>query len=214
MRTLLVVSCFAALTCGFVSPVRAGLPPYSNSTIPAMIPVVGRDPNGVPDPIGEVTVVVRDFANNPIEGAMVVLDFSACTELRICADAHVAGVFVDCPTRTVRRLSDAAGRAVFRVVGWSTAVPGTPGAPHNSGKIYADGVLLGSVSVAIYDLDAHGLSPSDLSAWLADFFSGNNPARDDYDGTGLVTAGDLGKWLGAFFAAGSITNCSPDGSCP
>jgi hypothetical protein len=214
VRSFLVVTCLATFALGFGRSASAGLPPCCNSTVPSTIPVVGHDGSGLPDAIGEITVVVRDLANNPVEGAMVVLDFSNCTELRLCAGAHDPGVFVDCPTRTVRRLTDVNGRALFRVTGWSVATPGTPGAPYHSGKIYADGVLLGSPNVAIYDLDGNGLSAADLSAFLADFFSGSNPARSDYDDNGTVGANDLSKWLSAYFAGGSVANCSPEGPCP
>src|SRR5262249_30680712 len=115
----------------------------------------------------------------------------------------------------VRRLTDANGTAIFRIMGWSTAVSSTPGAPYNSGRVYGDGVLLSSPSIAIYDLDGHGLGPSDLSSWLGDFFGGNNPARGDYDGTGSpLGPNDLSKWLTAFFRSGSIQMCMPEGTCP
>ena len=214
VRSLLVVSCLAALTWSFAASASAGLPNPANSTIPACIPVMGHNAAGVPDPLSQVEVIYRDLANNPIAGAMIVFDFSACTELRLCASDHDPGIFVDCPTRTVRRLTDANGRATFRVMGWSVATPGTPGYPNNSSKIYADGVLLGSPGVEIYDLDRNGLGAADLADWLTDFFSGNNPARGDYDCSLSLGASDLGTWLKAYFANGSTANCSPEGPCP
>lgn len=214
MRTLLLLACFAVLGCGVVTSASAGLPPPPNGTIPSVIPILGRSSSGVPDPRAEATVIVRDLANNPVSGAMVVLDFSACSELKLCADAHEPGVFVDCATHTVRRLTDATGSAVFRVTGWSTAPPGAPGAPYRSAKVYADGVFFGSANAAIYDLDTGGLGAADLSRWLSDFFSSNNPARDDYDDSGSVGPNDLSMWLKAYFASGSITNCTPEGPCP
>ena len=214
LRTLLVACCCVLLACSVATPARAGFPPYWNSTVPPMIPVVGHDAAGNPDPVGDITISVRDLANNPVAGAMVVLDLSACTELRLCAGSHDPNVFVDCSTKTVRRLTDANGLVHFRVMGWSVGVPGTPGAPYNSAKVYADGVLLASPSVSIYDLDGHGLGAADLSAWLTDFFSGSNAARDDYDATQTVAAADLSAWLKAFFAGGSIANCVPEGLCP
>jgi len=215
VRTSAVVVCLVALTCGFAPRASAdGEPTPANSTAPALIPVVGHNASGVSDPIGDIQIVYRDLANNPIPNALIVLDFSACTELRFCSNQHDPGVTVDCTARTLSRRSDAAGSARFRVIGWSIATPGTPGSPYNSGKIFADGSLLASPTVAIYDLDGHGLTASDLSDWLADFFSGNNAARGDYDGTGSLGASDLGTWLKAYFTNGSTVNCSPEGPCP
>ncbi len=215
MRPFLVLSCLLALTSGFVARASAeGEPSPSNSSIPPLIPIVGHSSIGVSDPVGDIQIVYRDLANNPIPNALIVLDFSACTELRLCSSQHDPNVTVDCTARTVSRRSDAAGTAHFRVIGWSIATPGTPGSPYDSGKIFADGNYLGGPSVAIYDLDGHGLSASDLSSWLGDFFSGNNPARGDYDGTGSLGASDLGTWLRAYFANGSTANCSPEGPCP
>ena len=214
MRSVLVVMSCAVLACGGVRAANAGLPPENNSTIPAMIPIVGHDGAGLPDPIGEVEVSVRDLANNPVVGSLVVLDFSQCTELRLCADAHDPGVTVDCAQRTVRRLSDAQGKARFRVMGWSTGIPGGPGAPRNAAKVYADGVLLGSPNVSIYDLDGGGVGPADLAAWLGDFFANTGLERDDYDNSELVGPSDLSMWLKAYFSSGSIANCSPGGPCP
>lgn len=194
----------------------AQVPTPANSITPRMIPVVGHDASGVPDPIGEVTVIFRDLANQPIAGALIQLDFSACTELRLCADSHDPSAVTDCAQRTITKVSDANGAARFRVVGYSVAPPGTPGAPYNAARVYADGVLLASPSVAIYDLTGGGgLTPADLSAWLDDFFGGFDPARSDYDDTGApLGPSDLARWLTAFFASGSIQNCTPgSGSC-
>ena len=210
LSILLVFTAFPALA-------RAQIivePPPNNSVVPALIPVVGHGASGLPDPTGEIEVIVRDFSNQLVPGALVVLDFGDCTELRLCADAHDPGVTVDCATRTVRRSSDASGSARFRVMGWSVAAPGTPGAPVHSAMVFADGVLLGRPTVAIYDLDAQGLGAADLADWLRDFFSGLDPARGDYDGSGALSASDLSKWLTAYFAGGSVANCSPEGPCP
>jgi len=219
VRSPFLRCCLAVLASAVLAaPGRAQIivepPCCSNTTIPACIAVMGRNSAGVPDPLSEATVTVRDLANQPVAGASIVIDFSACAELRLCSDPHDPGVIVDCAARSVRTLTNAAGVARFRVTGWSVATPGTPGSPDHSGKIFADGVLLGSPSVQIYDLDRNGLSAPDLSDWLADFFSGNDAARGDYDCSGLLGPSDLSEWLRAYFAGGSTSNCSPEGPCP
>lgn len=212
--TLLVACTLVSLSLAFVPPSNADVPSLRNSSVPACIAVTGHDASGVSDPIGEFTVVERDLANQPVRNGLIVVDFSGVTELRLCTDDHDPNEIVDCGTRTVRRFTDANGVARFRVTGWSVATPGTPGTSWNGGKIFADGVLLGSPSASIYDLDKSGLSAGDLSAWLADFFSGNNAARDDYDCSGGLGANDLATWLSAYFANGSLANCSPAEACP
>jgi hypothetical protein len=214
---LFVRSLILLVLAGVPQSARAQIvdpPSPANSTIPKLVSVMGRNSSGVADPISQFTVTYRDLANNPVAGALIVVDFGACAELRLCSESHDPNVVVDCASRTVRQVTDANGVAIFRVAGWSVAAPGTPGTGYNAGRIYADGVLLGSPTVAIYDLDMHGLGASDLSALLSDLFSGNNAARGDYDASGQLGASDLSTWLRAYFAGGSTTNCLPEGPCP
>jgi len=214
VRNLLVSSCLAALTFAITPPARGDVSSPANSTTPHCISVVGHDASGVPDPIGEFTVINRDLANQTIKNALIVVDFSDCPELRLCADQHQPGVIVDCSNRSVRRFTDANGRATFRVAGWVVATSAPPVAPYNRAKIYAEGVLLGTPSIQIYDLDGNGLGAADLSVWLEDFFSGNNLHRGDYDCSGSLGANDLSQWLTAYFANGSPANCSSAEVCP
>jgi len=208
----LLLALAAVLPC--FSNAEGGVPSPANWIVPALIPVVGEDPNGVPDPRGEIHIVARDLANNPMPGVEVVIDFSVCTELRLCADPRDPDAIVDCAAHRVRKLTDANGEVRFRIVGCSSGAPGTPGSPANSARIYGDGVLEASPSVAIYDLvGCNGASAADLSAWLDDFFNGWNPARGDYDGSGQIGPADLGLWLKTFFAAGSLANCASGGPC-
>lgn len=207
-------ACLATILFGLAPAANADVPSPPNATVPACIAVMGHDAGGVLDPLSQFTVTLRDLANNPVAGAMIVVDFGAVSELRLCANDHDVNLIVDCGTRTVRRTTDVNGIATFRIAGWSIATPGAPGAPYHGGKIYADGVLLGSPTIQIYDLNPNGLSAADLSSWLGDFFSGNDPARGDYDCSGALGASDFSMWLTAYFAGGSPANCSPGGPCP
>lgn len=177
-------------------------PPPSNSTIPSLVPLVGHS-GAVPDSaLGRVTVTVRDLANNPVPNAHVVFDFSGMTDVRIAADPLDPRLLVNCLTRTVRAITGADGVASATIMGSSTGGVGSP--TGSRVKIYADGVLLGAVPVAIYDLDGSGgVAIPDLSIWTADYFSVTNPARSDYDGNGIVSIPDLSRWGAAFFAGGS-----------
>ena len=207
-----------ALAANFLAPAPAfsSHPSPANSTMPAMIPVVGHAAGGGADPVGEVLAVVRDIANAPVPGAVVIIDFSACTDLRLCSDPHDPDAVVDCVNRTVTKVAGPNGDVRFRIVGCSIRVPGEPGNGFNCARIYANGVLHASPTVAIYDLvGCDGLNASDLSAWLSDFFFVNfpGPASADYDNSGQADPNDLSLWLTAFFGAGSVANCSTGGAC-
>lgn len=210
------------LSAALAASVHAAAPRPALSTtptpvvwdIPALIPVYGYDAVGVADPRGEFVITIRDLAMNPVPGALVVLDFSNCADLRLCVDPHDADAVVDCDTRTLRKVTGLNGQVRFRVVGCSVAAPGSAGASTPCARVYADGVLGGSAAVAIYDLiGCDGLAPADASAWLTDLFGGLDPLRGDYDGSGALGPADLGLWLNAFFADGSLANCSSGGRC-
>ena len=65
------------------SAAMAGVPSETNSTKPACISLVGSVA-GVPDAAGTFTVIVRDLANNPLNGASVVIDLANAGDLAIC----------------------------------------------------------------------------------------------------------------------------------
>lgn len=217
MRRSLVFAAVLALARFGPAPASAGIidPGPFPWTIPALIPVVGHDAAGTPDPRGEVLIVIRDLANTPIPGSRVILDFSFCSDLSLCSDPHDPDAVVNCVSKTVTKFTDMNGEVRFRVVGCSSAAPGSPGAGAHCARIYADGVLGGFPNVAIYDLTGcDGLHSSDLGAWLTDFFSVAQPNRADYDGDMLLGGTDLSLWLAAFFASNSILNCAGGLPCP
>jgi hypothetical protein len=162
-------------------------------------------------PAHEFEVIIRNLAGDPVPGAAVTIDFSMCgADVRI-AQSQPPGTTADCGLETVSRTTDVQGRVSFRVIGGGS----TGAAPQvgNCAGIYADGVLITTVQVAVYDFDGvSGLTAADLSRWLGDFFACPIPptycARSDYnyvDGgcsTQELTAGDLSRWIDAFFVAG------------
>src|SRR5262252_1224345 len=81
------------------SAAMAGVPSAANSTTPACISLVGSL-SGVPDGAGQFTVTVRDLANNPLNGASVVIDLSGCADLNICNDQLDANALVNCGAKT------------------------------------------------------------------------------------------------------------------
>jgi len=189
------------------SPVSA-----SNSDVPAIVRVVGAT-SGVPDvSAGQFKVVARGFDNGPRPNASIVVDFSNCPDVVICASQFDPAVTADCGLKTVRKITNALGEVTFTILGASVGVGRGSPQPH-AGRIFGNGILLRSPNVAVYDLDGRGgLGPSDLSAWLTDFASGAAPPRSDYDGDGLLGAADLSMLLSVFAAGTSTESCRT--ACP
>jgi hypothetical protein len=206
--TLLAVCGVLAASAAFAS-----VPSPANSTVPGCVALVASNA-GTIDPAGQFTVTVRDLANLPINNSLVVVDFSSASSLVLCNTGTFAGVTVDCGTQTARAFTGAGGTVTFRIAGHAANAGGNqpPYPAFNDGKIFADGVLLGSPTVQAYDNDGVGMGAGDLSAFLGDFFGGNNPSRADYDCSGGLGASDLSAWLTVFFASNGVTNCPASGT--
>jgi hypothetical protein len=155
----------------------AAVPSPPNSTVPAYLV-------GSPDGAFVSTVTVRDIANNPVGGAIVVLEFYDCPDFKPCPTACTA-CLVNPYSRTITLQANAAGVASFNLrVGDS----GCPNPPYL--HVYADGVLLGSTVFASLDQDG------DLSVTAADVGIvisklGSLDLRADFDGDQVVTAADV-----------------------
>lgn len=187
----------ATLGLLWAAPALADVPSPMNHTIPGHVVLVGRGAAGPDSVNGHVYCVIRDLASNPIPGAVVTFDFSAFSDLRIASDQHDPRVTVNCAQRSVSGVTDANGRVNFTILG---ACTGGPPSPRQSLRIYADGVILGSPTVAVLERDGFpGLTLTDLSIWAADWFSGLELERADLDGTGGVNALDLSVWGRAWF---------------
>ena len=202
------------LMLGMVTPAIASASPPSpaNSTTPSCVSLVGSY-GGVPATgAGQFSVVYRDIANNPIAGATVVIDLSGAPDLHICADQLDPAAIVDCIHKPVSKLTAADGSVSFTLLGGSNGA-GNASTLLGGGKIFANGTLIQTPTVAAYDLDgSSGVGANDLSAWLTDFGSGNPYGRSDYDCSGGVGANDLSFWLTEFGAGTSASSCAA--SCP
>lgn len=203
MRSLLLS---AALVVAIAPPALAGFPSPdpTNCTIPPFILLVGSD-GSTADPLGTFNVVVRDLTNHPIINSTVMIRF-VCPYAGICQQQ--AGLLVDCSNKEVTTFTNLSGVATFTLIGAASPADCPTDAP-SCATIYADGVPLGSVSVAALDLDGSpGLTGGDLAAWLGEFLCGSTSPRLDVSGDGLVTGGDLSVWLGAFFSGHSAVGCT------
>jgi len=208
LRSILALGLLALVSTGSY----AGGPNPNLSTTPGFIRLVGAT-GGAPDATaGQFTVVARDPANNPVNGASIVLDLSNCTDLAVCSDQMDANALVNCAAKTVRKFTNALGMVTFTVLGRGTGAGNAASLAH-SARIYGNGTLLGSPSVSAFDLDGSGgVGAGDLSVWFGDFGSGVPYERSDFDGSGTIGADDLSEWLGVFGVGGSTQSCAA--SCP
>jgi hypothetical protein len=169
---------------------------------------------------GNITITVRDFASNVIAGSTVVVDFSTCPDIQVSCDqqntltgqSYLAG-------HKVSGTTNASGQFILRAVGAANGTP--PGANTSAGTnagvacatVYADGVPLGNLVVAAYDLNGLGtpsaVNASDLSLMSADVLKvaggGTARAREDFNYSGTVNAGDLGVYLAIVLQASAGT---------
>jgi hypothetical protein len=210
-RIRLAAIALSVACLGMAARATAKPPDAANSSVPPLITLVGLGADGSADPLGTFTAVMRDFNNVPILNSAVVLDFSRCPDIRLCADQHDPNVTVDCAAHTLWKLTNINGQATFRVVGCAANLGGTPGSTGPGLDVYGDGAFEGSARVAALDQNGGGVNGVDLSLFLSDYFSGQNYARSDYNGDGVIDGNDLSLWLAAFFAGGSAVGGAP---CP
>jgi hypothetical protein len=225
--------------CGLLiaAVASANVPDPSKSTVPGFIKVGGTQTTaGVPDPTITYTVVVRDFANNPIAGSFVEINFSNCSDTKLCT-AVVAGQTVDCTNKAVRATTNASGQAIVKVLGAANN-PGTfvppaiaPGAGLGCVRVYADGIQLGTVTAVDYDQNGslpsgNGVNGLDFSIAKSDVgavgLGAAYKGRADYNTDGAVNGSDLSSLktiVGASgLGTGSGTGCAGGGTtqpyCP
>jgi hypothetical protein len=181
-------------------------------TIPPGITLVGLK-DGVPDPTGEFTVVVRDIGMFPIEGASVWIDLSSCSDILLASQQPWPGLDLSCADSWIRGITDATGSITFRIVG--SAAKRYAGARTTSpcANILSDyGVSIGTVRVATLDQDGvNGVGPNDVALWQCDFVTPYPPpCRSDYDYDGTLAFDDLAILIGSWSrgnSARSGTRC-------
>jgi hypothetical protein len=202
----------SSLLLVLAAPAFAATAPEIAVPGPLCISLVGSNAGVPAAAYGQFTITARDLANQPIPGAVIVVDFGECLDVTICADQLDPAASVDCAHKTVTKVAGADGRVEFIVLGGSNGA-GNASTLLNGGRLYVNGRLYGSPSVSAYDLDGSGgVGASDLSAWLTDFGSGQNYGRSDYDCSGGIGASDLGLWLTAFASTTMAQSCTSQ--CP
>jgi hypothetical protein len=173
---------------------------------------------------GDVTVTVRDFANNLIPGSTCVIDFTNCSDINLSCDQGVGGTYTGqtyVASRKVQgttsNVADATfGTFTFKVQGagpvnMATCIaspektcPGTLAAAAGCATVYCDGVPIGNLRIAAYDIDRAGsgfgagaVTATDLSKTIGEVLQiglgGLARARQDYEPNGFNTAGDVSR---------------------
>lgn len=206
--TLLVV----ALGLVAASAAVAGIPNAANCTVPAFVKVVGTRV-GVPDPVGTYSVTVRDIGNFPVAGSVVSLDFTSCTDMKLCQAANVI-----CTPAQITVTADGSGVATFIVVGGGLCPGGAfAGVGLGCVTVRADGYIIGTASANVYDLNGalvgagkNGVLITDLPLFLADWAGGAGPykARSDFNQSGSLAITDLPPWLAVWGPANSSGGCA------
>jgi hypothetical protein len=175
MNRLVPALAAAVLTAATASVALPSPPSAANSHL---------DPCLVFCPGGDIAfqVIVRDLSNNPIANASVALDFSACPLYAHCPDPG-PGIVANDAAHTLTKVTDAQGQASFGA--WVGGICGNAAV-----RIFADGVLLGTRTLASPDQDGN------LVVDQADFLViqnaiGTTDGTKDLDCSGAVAANDV-----------------------
>jgi len=159
---------------------------------------------------GDLLITVRDFANNVIAGSIVIADFTNCSDINISCDqvnATTGQTYLS--SHKVQGTTNSLGQFTFKVQGAGPTNTATCGAANCAGTnagvacatVYADGVPIGNLKVASYDVDRAG-SPNGATAIGSDAakvkqeqlnvgLGAASRARDDYDFSGTVAINDV-----------------------
>ena len=190
--------------------------PSTDSDVPCGFNLVGTHA-GVADPRGGFTIVVRDFAHNPVADCEVTIDFGACSDIRIATVQPSPGVTVECLASPphhalVHATSDALGTVRMSIVGFATNTGAhDPGSGFKCATVYAGTTNLGTVNVGAFDQNGSGgINPVDISVYLPDQFGfpATFRGRSDFNCTGTITPADLSILLAALFGSGSTQSAA------
>lgn len=217
--------------CGLLaaSAAMAGVPDPTKSVLGGTgdglsIHLAPQNNAGVLNTRATKLITVRDAGNNPIANSTVVITFTTCTnnDIRLCSvQPNHPGALFNCAAKTATAVTNASGVATFLVAGGANNNGGNPpGVGSGCATVRADGVLLGSLTVATPDENnIGGVSGSDLSSFGGDRF-GAYRGRSDFNADGAVTGADLSIFGQYRFPASvgqpgdaSIASCSGGTVC-
>jgi len=200
--------------CGLLAvaaTAQAGVPSAANCLKPSFIQVVGLA-GTTPDARGTFTITVRDIGNFPVVNSYVTLDFSACTDMRLCN----TGATVDCPTMVVAGTTDAAGQVTFTVIGGGINTGAVAGPGAGCVTIKADYITIGTATAVVFDENGalggsnNGVTAADFVPLLKDWGAGAYYGRSDFNMSGgvIITAADFVPWLRCWGDGSSLNGCT------
>lgn len=193
------------------SAAMAGIPNAANCTVPTFIKVVGAN-GSVADSRGTFSITVRDIGNVVVPNSVVTLNFTSCTDMRLCS----GGVGVTCTPAQVTGTTNVSGVVSFTVVGGGLHTGGIVTGP-GAGciTIRADGYVIGTATAVVFDLNGavvgtgkNGVSIGDLGPFLADMGGGVYRGRSDFNQSGTLSIADLSPWLQCNGAGTSSSGCT------
>lgn len=212
-RFSMFLTCSGIVLAAATSVSAASIPSAPDSDIPCGLMLVGTT-EGVADPRGAFTIVVRDLAHNPISGSSVVIDFDACEiDIRVCSVQPFAGVSAECasgPVGEVSAITDGTGTVTMRIVGSGRhSVSSAAAEGFKCATVLVDGVNFGNINVAVVDQNGTGgANPADLSLLIDDNLDGDFEGRSDYNCTNTISPADISLWLSHYFGGGSASSCA------
>jgi hypothetical protein len=220
----------------------ANVPSSTNSDQPGnpgdglqRLRVIGH--NGV---LGDIDypVVYRIMDGQPVPAAVqnsvVILNFSACPDVRIC-QTFTTGT-VNCGAKTVTGVTNATGHVTFNIVGAGSAV--LTNSIRRCATVTADGVPMNPLTAVVADINGTGgIEALDISGTFGDRVvcgaavgcpgpgctcSGTYRQRSDHDDSGHVDALDISAEFGIRATSGappsatgrSAQSCAAASLCP
>lgn len=192
----------------------------------------GLNGSGAVDALSEKQVLVKDAGGNTVTNSVVIINFSNCYtggDIRIANTQPFAGLTVNCGAHTVSATTNASGIAVFRISGYSNITstsPIPPGAGEGCATVTADGVPLGSYSVATPDLRGAtgvgtdlGVNGGDTVIYTSNRFGGAAAYRPRANfarasGTQAIDGGDTVIYTKFRFSTGGSTGSTTNGATP
>jgi len=179
-----------------------------------------------------MTLTLRDFANNPVGGANVVIDFTNACDVNLSVQ-QVNGVTSAVPvgTHTVSGTSDAFGVFSFRLAGAARGgVTGTNYLPAGSGttttaevEIRVNNNLVANATPVCWDQNEAaagtptGVNGGDIGFILTSIAASGvaNVRRSDLNHSGSVNGADIGFELSRFGSAVGLDPVGPSAAaCP
>jgi hypothetical protein len=187
---------------------NAGTPNSTNSTQPPGILLVGY--YNPPDSRGTFTYTIRDGNNVAVPNTPVVINFTACTDVRLCS---TQGTPPAAPTawndaaNTLTVTTDGLGQVTLTLVGAGNN-GGTPRAVNDCATVTAGGQAMNALAIATLDQsNSGGANGADRTIWLSDFAAyaggaGTLRERSDYDRNHIINGADDVFFKAAFAEAG------------